>query len=194
MLDPTCADITGRVCELLARLGFDAKKSPLKDAIRFLKRDRIADGTWYGRWGVNYIYGTFLAARGLSFSAGGSSNAELEAATKWVYGIQNDDGGWGESPAAYEDPFKKGKGPSTASQTAWALFILFAGGDYESGAVERGIDYLMASQEADGNWKEDYFTGTGFPKVCYLRYELYSAYFPLIALSEYAANRGKIKV
>ncbi len=194
MLDPTCADVTGRTCELLGRLGFDAKKSPLKDAIRFLKKDRIADGTWYGRWGVNYIYGTFLAARGLSFSSGGSSKGELEAAAKWIYGVQNDDGGWGESAATYEDPFKKGKGPSTASQTAWALFILFAAGDHESGAAARGIDYLIGSQEANGNWKEDSFTGTGFPRVCYLRYELYSVYFPLIALSEYAANRGKTKV
>ncbi|MFA5338646.1 MAG: squalene--hopene cyclase [Candidatus Omnitrophota bacterium] len=194
MLDPTCADITGRVCELLARLGFDAKRAPLKDAIGFLKKDRIADGTWYGRWGVNYIYGTFLAARGLSFSAGGSSKEELAAAAKWIYGVQNDDGGWGESAATYEDPFKKGKGPSTPSQTAWALFILFADGDYESAAVERGIEHLIGSQEANGNWKEADFTGTGFPRVCYLRYELYSAYFPLIALSEYAANRGKIKV
>ena len=194
MLDPTCADITGRVCELLARLGFDAKKSPLKDAVRFLKRDRIADGTWYGRWGVNYIYGTFLAARGLSFSARESSKGELAAAAKWIYGVQNDDGGWGESAETYEDPFKKGKGPSTASQTAWALFILFANGDYESDAVERGIDYLITNQQVNGNWNEPYFTGTGFPRVCYLHYELYSAYFPLIALSEYAVNRGKMKV
>ena len=194
MLDPTCADITGRVCELLGRLGFDAKKPPLKSAIKFLKRERIPDGTWYGRWGVNYIYGTFLAARGLSFSAGEASKRELEAAAKWIYGVQNDDGGWGESAAAYEDPFKKGKGLSTASQTAWALFVLFANGDYDSAAVERGIEYLIGTQQIDGNWKELFFTGTGFPRVCYLRYELYSAYFPLIALSEYAVNRGKLKV
>jgi len=196
MLDPTCADITGRVCELLGRLGFDARKPPLKGAIRFLKRDRIADGTWYGRWGVNYIYGTFLAARGLSFSAPSdkSSKRELDAAAEWIYDVQNDDGGWGESAISYDDPFKKGKGPSTASQTAWALFVLFADGDYESSAVERGVDYLISNQQVNGGWEELSFTGTGFPKVCYLRYEMYSAYFPLIALSEYAVNRGKLKV
>ncbi|MDD5547246.1 MAG: squalene--hopene cyclase [Candidatus Omnitrophica bacterium] len=194
MLDPTCADITGRACELLGRLGYDAKKPPLKNAVKFLRREKLPDGTWYGRWGVNYIYGTFLAARGLSFSAGGPSKKELTAAAGWIYGVQNEDGGWGESALTYEDPFKKGRGPSTASQTAWALFILFAGGDYDSSAVERGINYLITSQGVNGSWEEAYFTGTGFPRVCYLRYELYSAYFPLIALSEYAANRGKMKV
>lgn len=194
MLDPACADVTGRVCELLGRLGFDAKKPPLKSAIKFLKRDKIPDGTWYGRWGVNYIYGTFLAARGLSFSAREASKRELEAAAKWIYSVQNDDGGWGESAAAYEDPFRKGKGPSTASQTAWALFVLFANGDYESAVVEHGIDYLIRTQQVNGSWEEFFSTGTGFPKVCYLRYELYSVYFPLIALSEHAINRGKLKV
>ena len=194
MLDPTCADITGRVCELLGRLGYDPKRPPLKGAIRFLKNEKIPDNTWYGRWGVNYIYGTFLAARGLSFSAKGALKKDLAAAAKWIYDVQNDDGGWGESPVTYEDPFKKGKGPSTASQTAWALFILFADGDYESASVERGVDYLISAQEVSGRWEERYFTGTGFPRVCYLRYELYSAYFPLVALSEYAVNRGKLKV
>lgn len=194
MLDPTCADITGRVCELLGRLGFDAKEPPLKNAIKFLKRERIPDGTWYGRWGVNYIYGTFLAARGLSFTAGESSKKELAAAAKWIYDVQHDDGGWGESADSYDDPFKKGKGCSTASQTAWALFVLFASGDYESNAVEHGIDYLISTQRVDGNWKELDFTGTGFPRVCYLRYELYSVYFPIIALAEYAVARGKLKV
>ena len=194
MLDPTCADVTGRACELLGRLGFDPSKHPLKSAVKFLKNEKIPDGTWYGRWGINYIYGTFLATRGIYFSADKSSGKELEAAAKWICSVQNDDGGWGESAETYEDPFKKGKGPSTPSQTAWALFVLFANGDYESSAAERGISYLVSNQRADGNWEEQGFTGTGFPKVCYLKYEMYSAYFPLVALSEYAVNRGKLKV
>ena len=193
MLDPTCADITGRVCELLARMGYDPGRPPLKGALRFLKKDRIPDGTWYGRWGVNYIYGTFLAARGLSFAAKERFKKEFEAAAKWITGVQNHDGGWGETAEAYADPFKKGKGPSTASQTAWALLALFARGDFESGAVKQGIEYLVATQGINGNWEESDFTGTGFPKVCYLRYEMYSSYFPLIALSEYAAAGGFLK-
>lgn len=193
MLDPTCSDITGRVCELLGRLGYDAKRPPLKNAIRFLKKDRIPDGTWYGRWGVNYIYGTFLACRGLSFTAKEAAKKELEEAAKWIREIQNDDGGWGESAVTYEDPFKKGKWFSTASQTAWALLVLFAAGDFASSSVERGVEYLITGQDVTGNWQESYFTGTGFPRVCYLRYELYSAYFPMVALSEYAAARGRLK-
>jgi len=194
MLDPTCADITGRACELLGRLGYDPESSPLKDAVRFLKKDKIPDGTWYGRWGVNYIYGTFLACRGLRFSGAKGFEKALDIAAKWIKSVQNDDGGWGESPLSYADPFKKGKGISTASQTAWALMVLYAAGDYNSSAVERGIEYLVAGQDVTGNWEEKYFTGTGFPKVCYLRYELYSVVFPLIALSEYAIARDKLKV
>ncbi|HPN65817.1 MAG TPA: squalene--hopene cyclase [Candidatus Omnitrophota bacterium] len=194
MLDPTCSDITGRACELLGRLKFDPRKAPLKKAIKFLKKDRIPDGTWYGRWGVNYLYGTFLACRGLSLAAAGSCKKELDEAAKWVRSVQNDDGGWGESPLTYDDPFRKGKGRSCASQTAWALLTLFASGDSESNAVERGIEYLVTHQDVTGNWEEEDFTGTGFPRVCYLRYELYPVVFPLIALSEYAAARGKLKV
>ncbi|MFA6356279.1 MAG: prenyltransferase/squalene oxidase repeat-containing protein, partial [Candidatus Omnitrophota bacterium] len=134
------------------------------------------------------------ACRGLSFGAAGSCKKELDEAAKWVRSVQNDDGGWGESPVTYEDPFRKGKGQSCASQTAWALLTLFAAGDLESGAVERGIEYLVGVQDITGNWEEPCFTGTGFPRVCYLRYELYSVIFPLIALSEYAAARGKLKV
>ncbi len=186
MLDPTCADVTGRTCELLGRLGYDTGKPPLKNAIRYLKRERVPDGTWYGRWGINYIYGTFLACRGLAFSKAGSCERILQSAADWIRSVQNEDGGWGETAETYEDPFKKGKGPSTASQTAWALLALFACGDHDAREVKRGIDHLLDTQQPDGGWKEDYFTGTGFPRVCYLRYELYCVYFPLIALAEFA--------
>jgi squalene-hopene/tetraprenyl-beta-curcumene cyclase len=186
MLDPTCADITGRVCELLGRLGYDAAKPPLKNALGFLKGQMLPDGTWYGRWGVNYIYGTFLATRGLSFAGKEGFKKELESSANWLSRVQNSDGGWGETPETYADPLKKGMGPSTASQTAWALMTLFAKGDFESETVQRGIEYLVNTQQIDGNWEEPFFTGTGFPTVCYLRYEMYCSYFPLMALAEYA--------
>lgn len=192
MLDPTCSDVTGRTCELLGRLGYSAKEPHLKKAVGFLKSTRSADGTWYGRWGVNYIYGTFLASRGLAFAEIETSGYQLESAAKWIRRAQNDDGGWGETPLTYEDPSKKGKGPSTASQTAWALLTLFASGDYGGEETRRGIEYLIKTQGSDGGWQESDFTGTGFPKVCYLRYELYSVYFPLMALSEFARAHDAI--
>lgn len=191
MLDPTCSDITGRVCELLGRMGYNTKEPHLGKAVRFLKANQLADGAWYGRWGVNYIYGTFLASRGLAFSEIETSRYSLESAAKWIRGAQNVDGGWGETALTYEDPSKKGKGPSTASQTAWALLTLFANGDHKGKEAMRGIEYLLKTQREDGGWEEPEFTGTGFPEVCYLRYELYSAYFPLIALSEFAKERIK---
>lgn len=192
MLDPACSDITGRVCELLGMLGREAGGLPLKKAVKFLKDNQLSDGAWYGRWGVNYLYGTFLAGRGLAFSNIETSRYQLESAAKWVRSAQNSDGGWGETGLTYEDPSKKGRGPSTASQTAWALLALFASGDHGSEEALRGIDYLLGTQRPDGGWEELDFTGTGFPGVCYLRYELYSVYFPLMALSEFARVRDAV--
>ncbi|KPK40472.1 MAG: hypothetical protein AMJ78_07145 [Omnitrophica WOR_2 bacterium SM23_29] len=194
MLDPTCADVTGRVCELLSRLGYGCEEPHFKNAVDFLKAHQLADGTWYGRWGINYIYGTSLACRGLSFSARECCRDELDSASKWIRSVQNRDGGWGEAALTYEDASQKGKGPSTASQTAWALLALFACGDYSSDEVKRGIKYLLETQREDGSWCELDFTGTGFPKVCYLRYELYSVYFPLLALSEYAKAHSELEL
>lgn len=193
MLDPSCSDVTGRVCELLGKLGYSAKAPHLREAMKFLKASQFSDGTWYGRWGVNYIYGTFLASRGLAFAEIETSRYQLELAAKWIRGAQNNDGGWGETALTYDDPSKKGEGPSTASQTAWALLTLFASGDYDGEAAKRGIEYLIKTQSSDGGWQELDFTGTGFPKVCYLRYELYSACFPLIALSEFAKAHEILK-
>ncbi len=186
MLDPTCPDIAGRICELLGRLGFKIDEPHLKNAVDFLKAHQLPDGTWYGRWGINYIYGTSLACRGLSFSVKELCRDRLDLASRWIRRVQNIDGGWGETALTYEDPSQKGRGPSTASQTAWALLALFACGDYDSDEVKRGIEYLIETQQEDGSWRELDFTGTGFPKVCYLRYELYPVYFPLLAISEYA--------
>jgi squalene-hopene/tetraprenyl-beta-curcumene cyclase len=186
MLDPACSDITGRLCELMGRVGYGPKEPHLKRAVKFLKDNQLPDGTWYGRWGVNYLYGTFLASRGLASAEIETSRYQLELAAKWIRRAQNNDGGWGETALTYDDPSGKGKGPSTASQTAWALLTLFASGDYKGEEARRGIEYLIKAQGPDGGWEELDFTGTGFPKVCYLRYELYSAYFPLMALSEFA--------
>ncbi|KPK42366.1 MAG: hypothetical protein AMJ78_02870 [Omnitrophica WOR_2 bacterium SM23_29] len=193
MLDPTCPDITGRICELLGRLGFSTDEPHLKRAVDFLRANQLKDGTWYGRWGINYIYGTSLVCRGLSLSLRESYKDALDRASRWIKNVQNRDGGWGETALTYDDPSKKGKGPSTASQTAWALLALFAYGDFESVEVKRGIKYLIVTQQEDGGWRELDFTGTGFPKVCYLRYELYSIYFPLIAISEYAKAHKQLE-
>ncbi|HEV2064015.1 MAG TPA: prenyltransferase/squalene oxidase repeat-containing protein, partial [Thermoanaerobaculia bacterium] len=143
----------------------------------------LPDGTWYGRWGCNYIYGTWLVLRGLK-SAGVDMTAQrYQRAGAWIVKHQNPDGGWGELPRSYDDPTTKGVGPSTPSQTAWALMALFALNDTASETVRRGVDYLLRVQQYDGSWKDAFWTGTGFPKVFYLRYHLYATYFPLWALS-----------
>jgi len=183
MIDPSCEDITGRTLEALIGLGLDAKHPAIRGAIRFLHQTQDFSGTWYGRWGCNYIYGTFLALRGLAVVE--PESHRFDRATRWMIEHQNEDGGWGESQHSYDDPMKKGIGPSTPSQTAWALLSLIAADEAESDEARRGIEYLLANQRDDGAWRDDYWTATGFPKVFYLRYHLYATYFPLWALGEY---------
>jgi squalene-hopene/tetraprenyl-beta-curcumene cyclase len=190
MLDPSCADITGRVLEALACFGYRKGSPPADRAIAFLKAKQEAEGCWFGRWGVNYIYGTCFALRGLRAAGEDPREAYILRAGEWLRSIQNPDGGWGESCESYDNPDLKGQGPSTPSQTAWALMGLFASEDYESESVRRGIEYLLATQTEAGTWEEEYFTGTGFPKVFYLRYHMYRHYFPTLALAEYA-RRGR---
>ncbi|HSS44696.1 MAG TPA: squalene--hopene cyclase [Thermoanaerobaculia bacterium] len=185
MIDPSCEDITGRTLEALRRLDFQASHPAVRRATSFLKRKQDADGTWYGRWGCNYIYGTWLALRGLKDAGEDMSQERYQRAGSWLRRHQNEDGGWGELPASYHEPTRKGIGPSTPSQTAWALLALFAVGDTGSTSVRRGVEYLLCNQQYDGSWKDEYWTGTGFPKVFYLRYHLYATYFPLWALSAY---------
>ncbi len=184
MIDPPTVDITSRALEAFAALGMDRDAPAICRGIAFVTGEQEADGSWYGRWGCNYLYGTWLALRGLRDAGGDMREARYQRAAEWIRGHQNVDGGWGELPASYEDPAKKGQGPSTASQTAWALMGLFMTGDHESPAVRRGVEYLLA-QQRDGSWKDEYWTGTGFPKVFYLRYHLYAHYFPLQALGLY---------
>ena len=185
MIDPSCEDITGRAIEALRDLGDPPQSPPVRKAVAFLESRQAADGTWYGRWGCNYLYGTWLAARGLMRAGENLADPRFRRALDWIRSRQNADGGWGELPLSYDDPSRKGIGPSTPSQTAWALMALFAGGDWTTEAVSRGVSYLLRTQQYDGSWRDDYWTGTGFPKVFYLRYHLYATYFPLWALSLY---------
>jgi squalene-hopene/tetraprenyl-beta-curcumene cyclase len=187
MIDPSCEDLTGRSLEAMGRLGIPTDHPSVRRAVRFLREKRGSDGTWYGRWGVNYIYGSWLALRGLEL-AGEDLSSETPS-RDWFLSRQNPDGGWGELPRSYDDPAAKGVGPSTASQTSWALMALFALGELDSEAVQRGVDYLLSTQRADGGWKDEYWTGTGFPRVFYLRYHLYALYFPILALGLYQQLR-----
>jgi len=186
MIDPSCEDITGRILEALHGLGVPAGEPAVRRATAYIERKQDSDGTWYGRWGCNYIYGSWLALRGLLHAGEDLRQARFQRTAEWLRARQNSDGGWGELPLSYDEPEKKGQGPSTPSQTAWALMTLFASGDRDSATVRRGIEYLLSRQLYDGAWKDDHWTGTGFPKVFYLRYHLYATYFPLWALSLYA--------
>jgi squalene-hopene/tetraprenyl-beta-curcumene cyclase len=189
MLDPTCPDITGRVIEALCRCGVDPGHPAIRKGVAYLIRTQEQDGSWYGRWGVNYVYGTFLALRGLRAAGESDREAHILRAGEWLRSIQNADGGWGESCASYNHHAFT-PAPSTASQTAWALLGLMAGGDSNSISVQKGIEYLVDGQHSDGTWNEDLATGTGFPRVFYLTYHLYRNAFPLLALAEFLKERN----
>ena len=188
MLDPTCPDITGRVLEALC-LHLDRDHPAIRRGVQYLKRTQEPDGSWYGRWGVDYVYGTFLALRGLEAAGESDREAYILRAGEWLRSVQNADGGWGESCESYKHRSFVPAG-STASQTAWALLGLMAGGDTTSISVQKGIEYLVETQRKDGTWHEDLFTGTGFPQVFYLTYHYYRNSFPLLALSTYLKANG----
>lgn len=186
MLDPPTVDITGRVLEMLAAYGVSGDDKRVKKAIKFVLNEQEPDGSWFGRWGVNYIYGTMLVLRGLQAMGVDHHEPYVQQGAEWLRMVQNSDGGWGESCGSYDDATTRGIGPSTPSQTAWAVMGLLAAGDTRSESVQRGILYLLEAQRPDGHWDEDEYTGTGFPRVFYLAYHLYRDYFPLIALSTYS--------
>jgi squalene-hopene/tetraprenyl-beta-curcumene cyclase len=197
MLDPPTVDITGRVLEMLAIYGVTKDDPRVKKAIKFILKEQEPDGSWFGRWGVNYIYGTTLVLRGLQAMGVDNHESYIQQGAEWLRMVQNPDGGWGETCGSYDDPTMRGIGPSTPSQTAWAVMGLLAAGDTRSDSVQRGILYLIETQRADGSWAEEQYTGTGFPRVFYLAYHLYRNYFPLIALSAYnrefsALNREEV--
>jgi squalene-hopene/tetraprenyl-beta-curcumene cyclase len=185
MLDPECADITARILELLGYENWSANHVQVRRAIEFIRDHQEPDGSWYGRWGVNYIYGTWQALRGLRAMNWNMDEEWLQRARLWLESVQLDDGGWGERCNTYDDPIYKGQGPSTASQTAWAVMGLCAFDDPENPALKRGIEYLVHSQNTDGSWTEHETTGTGFPKVFYLKYDIYRNAWPLLALATY---------
>ncbi len=190
MIDPATSDITARVLECLSFFGFTGEDECVQRALAFLKRDQCADGSWFGRWGTNYIYGTWQVLRGLQCIGEDMEQPYIRRAVAWLKGAQNADGGWGESVRSYDDPAYKGIGQSTASQTAWALMGLLAAGEVHSPEVARGIQYLLDHQELNGTWREELYTGTGFPKVFYLRYHFYRHYFPLMALGMFLRSQG----
>jgi len=186
MLDPATVDITGRILEMLATYGYDKNHPAVQKAIQFIRDEQEPDGAWFGRWGANYIYGTMLVLRGLEAIGVDDHEPYVQPAAEWLRMVQNPDGGWGESCGSYDDPNMKGVGPSTPSQTAWAIMGLLAANDTRSDCVARGIAYLLSTQKQDGSWDEKHYTGTGFPRVFYLGYTMYRQYFPLIALTTYA--------
>lgn len=184
-LDPTSPDVTAHAIELFGAVNGSAQS--LDRAISYLKNEQESDGAWYGRWGVNYIYGTGLVLAGLRAAGQDMSQAYIRRAVAWLLACQNPDGGWGETCRTYDDPDCRGAGPSTASQTAWALLGFLAAGEQANPAAARGISYLVRYQGPDGDWQEDAYTGTGFPRAFYLRYDLYRIYFPLLVLAQYKA-------
>jgi squalene-hopene/tetraprenyl-beta-curcumene cyclase len=194
MIDPNTADVTARVLEMLARLGstdlakhIDAKQ--IDRAYQYLMDEQEEDGSWFGRWGVNYIYGTSGVLAALAALAPERFRTQIRRGANWLISVQNPDGGWGETCESYKDISLKGKGDSTASQTAWALIGLLAvaeaGMTVDRAAIDRGIEWLTKTQRSDGTWDEEWFTGTGFPKHFYLKYHLYQQHFPLTALGRY---------
>lgn len=185
LLDPSTSDLTARCLDLIGRLGIKIDHNVVKSAIQFLKDEQESDGSWFGRWGVNYIYGTWSVLSGLSSIGEDMSQSYIQNAVNWIKSVQNADGGWGESCKSYEDPNLKAIGTSTASQTAWSLLGLFAAGDWKNENARKGVKYLLDTQKKDGTWIEEEVTGTGFPTVFYLKYHMYSKYFPLLAISKY---------
>ena len=189
LVDPSTEDLTGRGLELLGTLGYPRDLEAVDRAIHFIRRSQRHDGPWYGRWGVNYIYGTWSVLRGLGAIGVDPRHEYVQRAVRWLLRRQNPDGGWGETCESYAKPELAGIGESLPSQTAWALLGLFAAGQTTGPAVERGIGYLLATQRADGAWEDAFWNGTGFPRVFYLKYDLYAKYFPLWALGVYRRAR-----
>jgi squalene-hopene/tetraprenyl-beta-curcumene cyclase len=188
MIDPSTPDLAGRVLEALGQLGRRLGDPAVDRAVAYVRREQNADGSWFGRWGVNYIYGTWQAIAGLVAVGVPIDDPAIVAGADWLLVHQQACGGWGESPDSYESPHLRGQGTPTASQTAWAILGLLAAGMERHPAVARGIRYLTTMQNDDGTWDEAEFTGTGFPRVFYLRYHYYPIYFPLLALSNWAVK------
>ena len=186
VIDPPTEDVTAHVLEFLGmERGTPETSQPVARGLDYLKLEQESDGSWFGRWGVNYIYGLGAVLPALKEIGEDMSQAYIQRAIQWLKDYQQPDGGWGESCSTYDDPSQRGRGPRTASQTAWALLGLMAAGEIDSSEVRRGVTYLVEQQGEDGTWQEDHFTGTGFPKDFLIKYHMYRSYFPLMALGRY---------
>jgi squalene-hopene/tetraprenyl-beta-curcumene cyclase len=186
LLDPPTADVSARCLGFLAQVGYAADQHACSASIEYLRREQESDGSWFGRWGTNYIYGTWSVLAALNAAGVEPASPVVERAVDWLVNRQHPDGGWGESAESYFPDEPHGETSySTASQTAWALLGLMAAGQVEHPAVAHGVAYLINSQDGDGNWDEPWYTAVGFPRVFYLRYHGYRAFFPLWALARY---------
>jgi squalene-hopene/tetraprenyl-beta-curcumene cyclase len=190
LLDPPTSDVTARVVTVLAKIARPQDRTALARALAYLRENQESDGSWFGRWGTNYIYGTWSALTALAQAGLSGQDPAVRKAVEWLQGRQNADGGWGESNDTYARPTSHT--PSTPYQTAWALLALLSAGEAGSDAVRRGVDHLLRTQQPDGLWSDPSFTAPGFPRVFYLKYHGYSGYFPLWALAAYRtlARRG----
>jgi len=188
VIDEPSADVTGHTVEMLGALGLAATPEAQR-GVRWLLECQEADGSWFGRWGINHVYGTGAVVPGLIAAGVEPSHTAVRRAVAWLERHQNEDGGWGEDARSYDDPKWVGRGPSTASQTAWALLALHAA-DERSAALARGIAWLVSSQRTDGGWDEPQYTGTGFPSDYYINYHLYRLTFPIMALGRCLATEA----
>ena len=198
LLDPPTADVSARCLGFLAQIGYSSDHPARSAVIEYLRREQEPDGSWFGRWGTNYIYGTWSVLAALNAAGTDPASLMVRRAVDWLLARQHEDGGWGEGGESYFADAPHGDAPySTASQTAWALLGLMAAGEVEHPAVAHGIAYLIASQDQEGNWEEPWFTAVGFPRVFYLRYHGYRAFFPLWALARYrhltTENSGRVE-
>lgn len=185
MIDPSTPDITARVLEALACMRMERDDPPVRRALQYLEQTQEADGSWFGRWGVNHIYGTWQVLVGLRAIGVSPDDPMIRRGADWLQDHQHPSGGWGESANSYLDDRQRGRGEPTASQTSWAIAGLIAAGRVDSVSVSNGLEFLLRTQQPSGRWLESELTGTGFPRVFYLRYDYYSVYFPLLALSQW---------
>ena len=190
LLDPPTSDVTARCVGMLAQLGRSRADPSVARGIEFLIREQEKDGSWYGRWGTNYVYGTWSVLAALNAVGEDPSSPHIRRAVRWLEQRQRDDGGWGEDGASYWPDRQDEAKTSTPSQTAWAVLGLMAAGEVDGTAVRRGVEYLLNAPREDGSWREDHYNAVGFPRVFYLKYHGYSAYFPVWALARYRRLRG----